>query len=157
MRLPLIIIFSIISIASAKLIKYEVLGSKKEQFTYLDVCKKMGHRHLLLVERIGDSIDCMGSKVTPLEFCKAIYLTDPQYIRGYIDKSSKAIVCQKGKDVALSISCDKRDNKFCEDARASCIVLKDEFAVNLNLVHQTLLYQGAQGRVLNCHYSVQKI
>lgn len=102
----------------------------------------------------GTELDCMGKKIRVGEFCEKQLITDPYYLRGYIDSEKKEVVCISGKKVNFKYVCTKlADKELCtEDAKKSCEVIKLKLAYRLDLV-ESVYDKNAKGlKRLNCRF-----
>lgn len=96
----------------------------------------------------------MGKKVSVGKFCEKELAADPYYLRGYIDKSSKQVVCVSGKKVLFKYLCVKlSDKSLCDgEAKASCQFIQEKLAKRLDLVHSSFVKNPKGIKQLNCFF-----
>lgn len=142
-----LILFSF-SIHSAVL-KHEVTKAQYELFPFKEVCQKLGAKNLELIEAKSLSeIDCMGKVYPAIEFCLNQFLLDKTITRALVDSSTKSVKCEKSISVMISISCDKRDMKYCFKPKEGCEELRKIYANRLELAHFSMLEKN-----INCYFS----
>lgn len=90
----------------------------------------------------------MGTKIDIRKFCKEKHELSPLLTRA-VFKNGK-VFCQKSSFVNLGVVCDGKQKSLCNEAKGSCLRLRRNFAINLNLSDWAL-----EGRYLNCKFSVK--
>ncbi|HXH74664.1 MAG TPA: hypothetical protein VNJ08_06840 [Bacteriovoracaceae bacterium] len=139
----------------AHIIQDDVSVTDRAAFSLASVCKKMvSHESPLIDIASGTEIECMGKKVEIAEFCDKEMAADPYYIRAYIDKENKQVVCQSGKKVLFKYLCVKMSEKhYCNGkARQNCLSLKAKIAKRLDLVHSSQVKNEKGIPQLNCFF-----
>jgi len=140
----------------AEVLKFDITGYKRELFSYKQVCEKMGHKDLLLVEpKNVMHMDCMGEIVNIKEFCAQVTPKE-DFLRGYINLKMKEVVCTRGKAAFLSIACDKRDKVYCEKPKEGCERLNKVYAAGHELEYHTFIEKDVDN-VLNCFFQVAAV
>ncbi len=96
----------------------------------------------------------MGKQVEVGTFCDKEFAADPYYIRAYVDKEKKEVICQSGKKVLFKYQCVKlTDRQICgEDPKKSCMVMKEKLAKRLDLVHASKIKNEKGIPQLNCFF-----
>ncbi len=136
----------------ARLLQNDVTGKETVTLNFKEACMLLGHTDLLLVDPVGrDQLDCMGKNIKIIDSC--LKKKEREFLKAYI--LEKEVVCEYGKQVILSLSCDERDKHYCKDPQKSCEKLKELFAKNLNLMRQALV-ERSEGKVLNCFFDTSK-
>jgi hypothetical protein len=137
------------------IIQDDVSTTTKERFSLSTVCKKMVSHESPLIDVVsGTEIDCMGKKVSAINFCVKEMAQDPYYIRAYVDQSSKEVVCHSGKKVLFKYLCVKMsDKKYCDsNPKETCLSLKTKLAYRLDLIHSAVVKNEKGIKQLNCFY-----
>jgi hypothetical protein len=138
----------------------DVATVEKFNFSFPTVCNKMVSHESPLIEIVsGTALDCMGREVSVAEFCDRELAADPYYIRAYVDKEKKQVVCQTGKKVLFKYLCVKlTDKKFCNnEAQKNCLALKEKLAKRLELIHASQVKNDKGVNQLNCFYEAQTL
>ena len=96
----------------------------------------------------------MGKKVDVAVFCEKEMAADPYYLRAYVDREQKEVVCHSGKKVIFKYQCVKlTDKKLCESsAKASCEQMKQKLARRLDIVHSSFTKNEKGIKELNCYF-----
>lgn len=117
----------------------------------------MGFKELLMIDIVNSTtIDCMTDKVTAKEFCQKKLKDDKLFVRGFVDKKKEEVVCQKGHNVLLSLSCDEKHLFYCsKSSKKGCLALKRHFAINHEFIHSSILREK-DIHILNCYYSAKQ-
>lgn len=137
----------------AEVLKFDVTGFKRDIYTYQQVCQKMGHKNLIIVEpKNVMHMDCMGELVNIKDFCLKEN-PSKHFLRGYINEKMKEVVCTRGSSALLSIACDKRDKIYCKEPKSGCERLNKVYASAHELEYHTLIKKDVDD-VLNCYYKV---
>lgn len=147
--------FLIPIIAFAHVIQDDVKTVQKSRFSFKTVCERMvSHESPLIEEISGRELDCMGKKVEIGKFCEKELAQDPYYIRAYIVKDSKEVVCHSGKTVIFKYLCAKStDSKYCDhSAKTSCRIIHDLLAKRLDTVHESFTVNNRGQKQLNCYF-----
>jgi hypothetical protein len=148
-----LLLFPLLSFATV--VQDDVSTTEKNPFSFKTVCQKMVTHESPLIEVVsGSELDCMGKKVDVGVFCDKEMAADPYYLRAYMDKVKKEVICHSGKKVLFKFQCVKMfDRHLCEDeAKKSCAFIKQKLAKRLDLVHasQTKTEKGI--KELNCYF-----
>ena len=141
--------------AFSNVIQDDVSTTDKIRFSFKTVCQKMVTHETPLIEIVsGTVIDCMGKKVDVGNFCDKEMAADPYYIRAYVDRESKEVVCHSGKKVLFKYQCVKlSDRILCDSkAQASCQQMKQKLAKRLDLVHASIIKNEKGIKELNCYF-----
>lgn len=114
----------------------------------------VSHESPLIDVVSGTELDCMGKKVEVSRFCEKAMAQDPYYLRAYVDKESKEVVCHSGKKVLFKYQCVKlADRKLCDsDAKVSCEEMKKKLAKSLDIVHASVTKNEKGIKELNCYF-----
>lgn len=151
--IPLLFSFS----SYATIVKYDVVGPKKDPFMMSEVCDWKGVKDAPLME--ADSIriiDCMGIKVNVQDFCLAKVSRQADFIRGYWDHKSKRVICQSAKSVVVKYKCTNHSQqRFCQNPEIACEGMKSRLAYNLKLFKSSLSLAENKKigiKYLHCHY-----
>lgn len=122
----------------------------KKEYSFKEVCAHYKIHSAPLVEKKSPLyLDCMGTKVNAMKFCKEMHTLSPLLTRGLV--SDNKVICEKSTYVNLGIACDGKHKSLCGEAKGSCLNLKPSFAMNMHLNDWRL-----EGRYLNCKYSPKK-
>jgi hypothetical protein len=141
--------------AFSNVIQDDVSTTDKFRFPFKTVCQKMVTHESPLIEIVsGTVIDCMGKKVDVGNFCDKEMAADPYYLRAYVDRESKEVVCHSGKKVLFKYQCVKlSDRILCDSkAQASCQQMKQKLAKRLDLVHASIIKNEKGIKELNCYF-----
>ncbi|MGE3610338.1 MAG: hypothetical protein AB7I27_12170 [Bacteriovoracaceae bacterium] len=139
----------------ASITQDEVAVTDKLSFNFKTVCQKMVTHETPLIEVIsGTELDCMGKKIKVGDFCEKEMVTDPYYLRGYINQEKKQVICLSGKKVNFKYVCGPRaDKELCgEDAKKSCEVVKPKLAFRLDLIESSYDQNEKGLKRLKCHF-----
>lgn len=139
----------------AHIIQDDVSTTDKSRFNFKTVCEKsVTHESPLIDIASGTELDCMGKKVDVGVFCEKELAQDPYYLRGYIDKASKEVVCVSGKKVLFKYLCVKiSDKKLCDqEAKSSCSFIHKKLAYRLDMVHASFTRNEKGIKQLNCFF-----
>lgn len=148
--LPLFLFSSLIN---AAIIKHESLKPTFQEFSFREVCEKLGAKNFELIEAKSiNEIDCMGKVFAAIEFCKEKLPTDNALTRAIVDEQTKTVKCEHSNSVMLSVSCDARDAKYCLDPQKGCEALKGIYAVTLETAHYSFLEKKDEKNI-NCYFS----
>ena len=141
--------------AFSNVIQDDVSTTDKIRFSFKTVCQKMVTHESPLIEIVsGTVIDCMGKKIDVGNFCDKEMAADPYYLRAYVDRESKEVVCHSGKKVLFKYQCVKlSDRILCDSkAQASCQQMKQKLAKRLDLVHASIIKNEKGIKELNCYF-----
>lgn len=139
----------------ANVIQDDVSTTDKFSFSFKTVCQKMvTHESPLIEIASGTELDCMGKKVDVGMFCFKEMAADPYYLRGYVDKVKKEVICHSGKKVIFKFQCVRlQDRHLCEnEASKSCAYIKEKLAKRLDTVHASLTKNEKGIKELNCYF-----
>ena len=76
------------------------------------------------------------------------FLLDKTLTRALVDADTKSVKCEKSLSVMISISCDKRDLKYCFKPKEGCEELRKIYANRLELAHFSMLEKN-----INCYFA----
>lgn len=148
--LPLFLFSTLIN---AAVIRHEALKPTFKEFSYREVCEKLGAKNFELIEAKSiNEIDCMGKVFSAVEFCKTAEKNDPTLTRAIVDDTTKTVKCEHSSSVMLSVSCDARDAKYCLDPQKGCEELKGMYAVKLETAHYSFLEKKDEKNI-NCYFA----
>ncbi|HXH31129.1 MAG TPA: hypothetical protein VNJ01_09990 [Bacteriovoracaceae bacterium] len=139
----------------AHVVTDDVSVTEKNPFNFQSVCKSMVTHETPLIEPVsGTELDCMGKKVQASDFCLKAMAADPYYLRAYVDKEKKQVVCVSGKKVIFKYLCVKlSDQEICgAGAQESCKVIQHKLARRLDVVHSSFTKNDKGIRQLNCYF-----
>ena len=139
--------------SQAKVMEFKVSKQIRKNSTYKEVCEGMGFSDNLLIEAKGMvALDCMGRIVKVNDFCAKHTQKGKSFLRGFIDKDEKKIICQYGNSANLSLSCEtKQTRKYCDSPENSCKKLQAFFAKDLEVTHHSRLFNNEK-ETLNCYF-----
>lgn len=114
----------------------------------------VSHESPLIEAVSGTELDCMGKKIDVANFCDKEMAADPYYIRAYVDRESKEVVCHSGKKVLFKYQCVKlKDHRLCDSAaKVSCEMMKQKIAKRLDIVHSSITKNEKGIKELNCYF-----
>lgn len=145
----LIILSSIAFNLNAVILKHEILNAKYEEYTFKEVCEKLGAKNLELIEaKSMTEIDCMGKVFPAVDFCSNKFPMDRTLTRAIIDEKNKKLRCEFSASVMIAVSCDARDLKYCFKPEEGCEQLKKIYANRLSIAHFSMLEKN-----LNCYFA----
>ncbi|MBC7711753.1 MAG: hypothetical protein H7177_00340 [Rhizobacter sp.] len=134
---------------NAAIIKHDILNAKFEEFTFKEVCEKLGAKNLELIEAKSESeIDCMGKVFPAINFCLNKFPLEKTLTRAIVDDKTKKVKCEMSASVMISVSCDKTDLKYCFEPEKGCEQLKKIYANRLSIAHFSMLEKN-----LNCYFA----
>lgn len=139
----------------AHVLQDDVNITDKTPFSFSAVCQKMVTHESPLIEIVsGTELDCMGKKVQVGEFCYQEMAADPYYLRGYVDKTNKKVICVSGKKVLFKYLCTRMsDKEMCEiDSKKACAFIQGKLARRLDLVHDSFTKNEKGIKQLNCFF-----
>lgn len=142
-------------ISFAHIIQDDVTVTDKASFSLTSVCQKMVTHESPLIDVISsNAIDCMGKKIEVADFCDKELAQDPYFIRGYVDKEKRQVICQSGKKVIFKYLCVKLiDKQYCTgNHKASCMNLRPKLARRLELVHSSQIKNEKGIPQLSCFF-----
>jgi len=128
------------------------------KFSFSEVCEDRLKTYSPLIEiASGTELDCMGKIVEVAAFCEKQMERDPYFIRAYVDKNEKKVVCQTGKKVIFKYLCVKlADKSICNNQpKKSCMFFKEKLAKRLELVHFSQLKNEKGIPQLNCFFDTK--
>jgi hypothetical protein len=96
----------------------------------------------------------MGQKIEVGDFCDRELAADPYYIRAFVDRENKQVVCHSGKKVLFKYLCVKlSDREICNaEAKKNCLNFGEKLAKRLDLVHSSQIKNEKGISQLNCFY-----
>lgn len=137
------------SIAQAAILKHEVLTPKFQEFSLRDACTALGAKNVELVEAKSlTEIECMGKVYQAMDFCLNKFPMDKTLTRAIVDEKKKMVSCEMSESVMVSVSCDKRDLKYCFDPKKGCEELRKIYANRLETAHYSMLEKN-----INCYFA----
>lgn len=146
-------LFLFSSLIQAAVTKYEAQRPTYKEFSFREVCEKLGSKNLELIEAKSISeIDCMGKVFAAVEFCKENDKNNNTLTRAIVDGKSQTIKCEHSSSVLLSVSCDARDAKYCLDPQQGCAELKNIYAVKLEMAHYSFI-EDKGTKNINCYFA----
>lgn len=112
------------------------------------------HESPLIDAVSGTELDCMGKKVKVGDYCEKVTAADPYYLRAYVDKEKREVVCVSGKKVLFKYQCVKLSDKaLCSgEAKNSCKYIQKKLARRLDLVHASFVKSEKGIKQLNCFF-----
>ncbi len=133
----------------AAVLKHEVSKPTFHEFPFKEVCEKLGAKHLELIEAKSlTEIDCMGKVYPAFDFCLNKYPMEKTLTRAIVDGKSKTVKCEMSESVMISLSCDKRDLKYCFNPKSGCEELRKLYANRLEVAHYSMLEKN-----INCYFA----
>jgi len=142
-------------VSFSHVIQDDVMTTDRKNYSFKNVCSRMVSHEAPLVEVVsGQELDCMGQKISVSDFCDKELAADPYYLRAYMNKDSKEVVCQSGKTVLFKYLCVKfSDKAICNNQpKKNCLQFKDKLARRLDLVHFSQLKNEKGVPQLNCFF-----
>lgn len=142
-------------ISFAHIIQDDVSVTEKSRYSFKTVCEKMfTHESPLIDAASGTELDCMGKKIEVGKFCEKVTAADPYYLRAYVDKDKREVVCVSGKKVLFKYQCVKLSDKaLCSgEAKNSCEFIQGKLAKRLDLVHSSFVRSEKGIKQLNCFF-----
>lgn len=139
----------------AHVIQDDVTVTDKLKFSFKTVCEKMVTHESPLIEALsGTELDCMGKKISASSFCEKELAQDPYYLRAYVNKDTREVVCESGKKVLFKYLCVKMsDRNLCDqEAKVSCQTIKEKLAKRLDTVHASFTKNPKGIKQLNCYF-----
>lgn len=140
---------------NAHVIQDDVATTSRSNFSFKSVCEKLVTHESPLIEVVsGTELDCMGKKVSVGMFCEKELASDPYYLRGYVNKEKKEVICVSGKKVLFKYLCVKlSDKKLCTgEAKKSCTFIHNKLAKRLDMVHSSFTQNEKGIKQLNCFF-----
>lgn len=135
----------------AAVLKHEVSLAKYEEFEYAEVCEVMGVKNAILISpKSLSEIECLNKTYSLIDFCLKKFPIEKMLTRGYVDQVKKKVICEMGETVMLTLSCDRRDFKYCFNPKKRCEELRKIYANRLELTHFSMIEKN-----LNCYFSKQ--
>jgi len=138
----------------AKIIKYQLLNSQKEIFSFKEVCADNGVTDAPLIEvKTASSLDCM-TKETPIRsFCLKKMKNNSSFIRARYDLAKNEIYCQSADRVILKYQCSKKTMGYCQNDQIGCDRLRNILAQNLSLIGHSIHEEVLGEKTLSCYFS----
>lgn len=139
----------IFSTSHAEVLKHEVLKPTLKEFEYAEVCQTLGAKNLELISaKSVHEIECLNKSYFITEFCHKKIPLVKNLTRGFLDIKNKKAVCEMSDSVMVSISCDKRDLRYCLEPKKGCEALRKIYANQLELAHFSMLEKN-----INCYFA----
>lgn len=139
----------------AHIVQDDVSVTERSRHSFKTVCNKLVTHDSPLIDVVsGTELSCMGKKVSVGAFCEKELVTDPYYLRAYIDKDSSEVVCVSGKKVLFKYLCVKiSDKALCsQKAKQSCEFIQGKLAKRLDMVHSSFVKNEKGIKQLNCFF-----
>jgi hypothetical protein len=139
----------------SRVIQDDVTVVEKFSYNMKEVCSKMVTHESPLVEVVsGTELDCMGKKIQVSDFCDKELVTDPYYLRGYVNREKKEVVCVTGKKVVFKYQCTKlSDGELCDgNSKTGCAFAQKKLARRLDLVEHSLAKSEKGIKELSCKF-----
>ncbi len=139
----------------AHIVQDDVKVTERSRHSFKTVCNKLVTHDSPLIDVVsGTELSCMGKKVSVGTFCEKELVTDPYYLRAYVDKESSEVVCVSGKKVLFKYLCVKISDKvLCsQDAKVSCEFIQSKLAKRLDMVHSSFVKNEKGIKQLNCFF-----
>jgi hypothetical protein len=152
--------FFILSFSSfSNVLMDEVLTIQKKEFSIKLACEKTFNNDFPLVTiKSGTVIDCMGTELEAGTFCDKEMIKDPYYLRGYVDRNQKKIICQTGERVIFKYQCVKlTDKEICNHhPKVACENFQKKLAKKLDLIHFSQMKNHHGIPQVNCIYEAHQ-
>ena len=137
------------SVAEAAILKHDILTPALHEFSFRDVCTALGAKNLeLIAAKSLTEIECMGKVYQAMNFCLNKFPLNKTLTRAIVDKKNKMVSCEMSESVMVSVSCDKRDLKYCFDPKKGCEELRKIYANRLDIAHYSMLEKN-----INCYFA----
>lgn len=136
--------------AFATILQDDVSTTDKAPYSFKEVCSRMVTHETPLIDVVsGTELDCMGKKIDVGVFCDKAMAADPYYLRAYINKEKKEVICHSGKKVFFKFQCvSVQDRHLCgKDSKKSCEYIKEKLAKRLDLVKFSV-----EKNILTCQF-----
>lgn len=145
-------IFALLSISfslNAAVLKHDITTPLYKEFDYLNVCETMGAKNTILISpKSLTEMECLNKSYPLIDFCLKKFPMEKTLVRGYVDQQKKKVVCEFSESVMVSVSCDKRDLKYCFSPKKGCEELRKIYAHRLEVAHFSMLAKN-----LNCYFA----
>lgn len=133
----------------AAVLKHDITSAHYKEFEYAEVCELMGAKNSILISpKSLTEMECLNKTYPLIDFCLKKFPMEKRLTRGFVDQSKKKVVCEMSESVMLSISCDKRDLKYCLNPKKGCEELRKIYANRLEVAHYSMLEKN-----INCYFS----
>jgi hypothetical protein len=145
----------LISLAYAGVVKDDVSVTDKVSYSWKTVCAKSVIHETPLIEAVsGTELDCMGKKINASDFCFKELAHDPYFLRGFVNESTKEVICHSGKKVIFKYQCVRlADKNLCaKSSEAACKEMKHKLARRLDIVHHSFTKNEKGIKELNCYF-----
>ena len=144
-----LLILFLVPALHAEVIKHDVSKPRYQEFSFKETCEKLGTKNLELIEAKSSSeIECMGKAYPALDFCLNKFPLDKTITRAIVDEKTKMVRCEMSDSVMVSVSCDKRDLKYCFDPKKGCDELRKIYAIRLEVAHYSMMEKN-----INCYFA----
>ena len=151
----MILLLLVSQLSFASIIQDDVAVTEKRSFAFKQVCEKtLGFESPLIEAKSGTVLDCMSRKVDVSDFCDKELVTDPYYLRGYVDEEKKLVHCHSGKKVNFRYQCVKlSDRELCsKEPKAACEFIKHKLARRLDIVESQFSKNAKGIKELQCRF-----
>ena len=136
----------------AKVLEFTPLGLKQTFWSFKEACKKMKYDSFIVDAVDLRQFNCMGHNMDASDFCQGQQNKNlPPLARGLVDKKKRQIICQWGTSAVLSVSCDKKHNRYCKNKDEGCRNLKRYYALGLESI-RSVISKGEDTSILRCYY-----
>lgn len=147
MSLLITILFS--QVLHAAVLKHDISSPIYKEFEYAEVCTTMGAKQAILISpKSLSEMECLNKTYPLIDFCLKKFPMEKMLTRGFVDQAKKKVVCEMSESVMVSVSCDKRDLKYCFAPQKGCEELRKIYAHRLETAHFSMLEKN-----LNCYFS----
>jgi len=139
--------------------RFDVYGGEKQYHELSQVCLDQLNRSSPIIDILDHkTLDCMGERADVADFCYKKNKNDESYLRGYVDQKLKKVICQKAQRLIVQYRCANQDlSVFCEEAARGCSKIKEIFAKNIPIIHQSLIERkNLRLKELNCYFEVPR-
>lgn len=136
-------------VLQAAVLKHDITTPHYKEFEYTEVCEVMGAKNAILITpKSLTEMECLNKSYPLIDFCLKKFPMEKTLTRGFVDQAKKKVVCEMSESVMLSVSCDKRDLKYCFAPKKGCEELRKIYAHRLEVAHYSMLTQN-----LNCYFA----
>ena len=149
----IVLLYFFSSLSFSHIIQDDVSIIEKKHFTFKYVCNKSFPTDSPLIEVLGGTqLDCMSRKLNVSDFCDKELMSDPYYLRAYIDKNKNEVICLTGKRVIFKYVCAKlADRKLCSPtSKKACLKIQEKLARRLDVIHASFTKNEKTVKQLNC-------
>lgn len=131
--------------AGIKNLKY--FDPKFQYYEFKEACELLKKDSTLIEAKNQQYLDCMGEAVSGREFCLKKTEGQDNFVRAFIDKEERKVVCQFALRAELTFSCEREDKSYCSSPVTGCERLGQVFAAHKKIYHAGLIDEG-----LKCYF-----